>query len=678
MVHPATDKEVEIECRVKENAEEGKVLTNIAQINGDSDDDRDSTPSNVDKPSDIDLPSYAENQEDDDDYEKVKVYQPEYDLALRKFITQVNDKEPEISRAPIVDVSPLKDDSETTTTAKYTHPKDPVLVRNGDIVVYTIRVYNEGKFNGYAEEIKDNIPEGLEFVINNETNIEYRWKLSADGKSVSTDYLSKERNEDNVLKAFDSTTMQTLDYKDVKIAFKVVEPNTSTRIITNIAEIKNDDGKDIDSTPDNDIDGEDDIDEEHIKLRYFDLALRKFITKVESKTGENLPIETDNTTNASREPTVKVESNGKITYIHPKDPVVVANSDIVIYTLRVYNEGSIDGYAEEIKDDVPAGLELVPEHQVNVKYGWVMYDEEGNATDDATKAKTIRTTYLSQENSDDNIIKAFDRETMTTPNYKEVQVAFKVVEKNASSDRIVINTAEISKDSDKDEDSTPDNDEEDEDDLDKEYIKLKYFDLSLLKWVSKVMVTEKGETKVTETGFNGLENPEPIVKLEIKNSQIKSIVIKYEYGIKITNEGQIAGYAKEVADYIPEGLEFIPEDNPLWTLKEDGKIVTTQLENTLLQPGESAVINVVFKWKNGENNFGVKENIAEISKDENDKDAEDIDSTPDNEIPEEDDQDNAFVLLNPKTGQMVVFIVLPTIILAILVAGIVLIKKYVL
>ncbi len=671
--------DVKIVCRLKGISSEedlGKVLTNIAQINNDSGDDRDSQPGNVRKPSDKDLPNYDEHQQDDDDFEKIKVYQPEYDLALRKFITKIGDTVI-TDRIPKVDTTPLTDGS-GKTTAIYTHPKTPLLVKNGDTVEYTIRIYNEGKVDAYAELVKDNIPEGLGFIIDNETNIDYLWKVSDDGKQISTNYLSKEMDEDNIIKAFDPTTMDTLDYKDVKVVFTVVEPNTSTRIITNIAEIKDDDGKDIDSTPDNDDPDEDDIDVEHIRLKTFDLALRKFITKVESKTGENLPIETDKTTDVSREPKVEIdEETGKIKYVHPKDPVVVANSDIVIYTLRVYNEGTIAGFANEIKDDVPVGLELVPSHEVNNKYGWVMYDEEGNETDDVKKAKTIRTTYLSEENDENNIIPAFDRVTMETPAYKDVQVAFKVIEKNVGEERVVINTAEISKDSDDDNDSTPDNDDPDEDDIDQEFIKLKYFDLSLLKWVSKVMVTENGTTKVTETGYNGLENPEPIVKLELKPSQINSIVIKYEYGIKITNEGEIAGYAKEVADYIPEGLEFIPEDNPLWTEKEDGKIVTTQLENTLLQPGESAIINVVFKWKNGKDNMGIKENWAEISKDENDKDAEDIDSIPDNKKPGEDDIDNALVILSPKTGKVVMFVVLPTIVTLILAGGIILIKKYV-
>ena len=54
------------------------------------------------------------------------------------------------------------------------------------------------------------------------------------------------------------------DYKDVKVAFRVTEPNTSDRIIINQAQISDDadsegeDVTDIDSTPDEWIEGEDD------------------------------------------------------------------------------------------------------------------------------------------------------------------------------------------------------------------------------------------------------------------------------------------------------------------------------------------------------------------------------------------------------------------------------------
>ena len=59
--------------------------------------------------------------------------------------------------------------------------------------------------DGYASEIKDDMPQGLKFLTDNKTNIEYRWKmLDKDGKetenldeavSIVTDYLSKEQEK---------------------------------------------------------------------------------------------------------------------------------------------------------------------------------------------------------------------------------------------------------------------------------------------------------------------------------------------------------------------------------------------------------------------------------------------------------------------------------------------------
>ena len=51
-----------------------------------------------------------------------------------------------------------------------------------------LRVYNEGEIDGYVTEIKDHLPPTLEFV-NGEFNTKYNWKVSEDGRTVSTDYL---------------------------------------------------------------------------------------------------------------------------------------------------------------------------------------------------------------------------------------------------------------------------------------------------------------------------------------------------------------------------------------------------------------------------------------------------------------------------------------------------------
>ena len=98
----------------------------------------------------------------------------------------------------------------------------------GDVVEYTLRVYNEGSIDGYVNQIVDKLPEELEFLPEHETNIQYGWQVSEDGRTVTTDYLSKERgvipdsttttSNQNLIKAFDGTT---LSYKDVKIACRV-------------------------------------------------------------------------------------------------------------------------------------------------------------------------------------------------------------------------------------------------------------------------------------------------------------------------------------------------------------------------------------------------------------------------------------------------------------------------
>ena len=431
---------------------------------------------------------------------------------------------------------------------------------------------------------------------------------------------------------------------------------------------------------------EDDDDFEKVVIRPFDLALRKFITGVNDEEV------------TTRVPQVSYdEENNQITYNHTKDPVEVVTNDTVIYTIRVYNEGEKAGYASEVADDLPAGLEFLPENEINQEYRWVMYDAEGNVTENVSEAVKIVTDYLSKEQGeammaeDDtltenpNLLKAFDSSqeiSETNPDYRDVRVAFRVVEPNTS-DKIIVNSAQIQEDEDEngnpidDIDSTPGEWNEGEDDQDREYIKLTYFDLSLRKWVTQTIVIENGKETITQTGHTPDMDPEPIVKVEIHRNKLNNVTVKFRYSIRVTNEGDIAGYAREITDYVPEGLRFIAEDNPGWTDEGNNVISTRLLENTLLQPGESADVEVLLTWINGEDNLGLKTNTAEISEDYNDKGAPDIDSTPDNKVPGEDDIDDAEVILSISTGQARIYYTLGFMILITLGGGIFLIKKYV-
>ena len=713
-------KEVKVKCKVKNSTEPLKKITNLAQITQETDSkggavtDRDSVPNgNFTLPADTELPTYKDDeinsgkeyipgQEYDDDFEKVIIQ--EFDLALRKFITGKNGTTL-IGREPSVDVTNLANG--TATTATYNHPKKAVDMARGDVVEYTIRVYNEGSIDGYANKIVDKLPAELEFLPENETNIQYGWQVSEDGKTVTTDYLSEARggipvstattSNQNLIKAFDGPT---LSYKDVKIVCKVKDTAEFGKKLTNLAEIteaKDSEGNDVidrDSETNNmqvpsdedlpnykddEINNEyvpgqeDDDDFEKVRVVYFDLALRKFITAV------------DDQEITTRIPQLSIGEDGNIKYDHTKDPVEVENGDVVTYTIRIYNEGLIDGYATEVKDDIPDGLKFLPDNPINREYRW-QESEDG---------QSITTDYLSkaqEENEGDNLLKAYDPDkglTENNPDYRDVKIAFQVTEPNTS-DRILVNTAEIADDSDSsgdpidDIDSTPDNNNEwnEEDDLDKEFVKVKYFDLALKKWVSKAIIIEADGTQtVQETGHTGDEDPEPPAKVDLGRRDINKVTVKFEFQIKITNEGEIAGYAKEITDYIPEGLRFVQEDNPDWYTREplNGKerVATKLLENTLLQPGESATVSIILTWINGQDNMGLKTNIAEISQDYNDSHTPDIDSVPDNFKEDEDDIDDAPVMLTVALGDAKLYIGIAALVVIALGGGVFIIKKYV-
>ena len=142
-------KDLQVKCKVKNTAGKNKI-TNIAAITDDADEDgndvidRDSDPDKVPTPSDSDLPSYKDDeiskdsdnvpgQEDDDDFEKVII--EEFDLSLRKYVTEINGIE-YIGRTPKITVTNLAND--TQSTAIYEHPKTPINLKRGDVITYMV------------------------------------------------------------------------------------------------------------------------------------------------------------------------------------------------------------------------------------------------------------------------------------------------------------------------------------------------------------------------------------------------------------------------------------------------------------------------------------------------------------------------------------------------------------
>jgi len=673
---------------------------------------------------------YIPGQQDDDDFEKV-IVPAKVDLALTKFITAISEEQKiedgeylskdktskdagsaknPYDRQTAVDTKELRDNEECHD-ATYIQDKTPLVVGINSYVLYNIRVYNEGEVDVYAGEVTDFLPENLEFV-DGEFNKQYGW--TAEGRTVKTSYLSSKNGTDKILKAFDKENDDGngsgLDYKDLPILCKVNSKTPSGKKLINTAEItkyEDKDGnnlpEDVDSTPDNvnpknvEDRQEDDDDYEVVLVKKVDLALTKFITAISKDTniedGEYLTKDTTSKNAGSAEnpydrqtavDTKELRDNEEChdaTYIQDKTPIIVGRDSYVLYNIRVYNEGSEDVYAGEVTDFLPENLEFV-DGEFNKQYGWT------------ADGRIVKTSYLSSKNGEDKILKAFDKENDDGKgsglDYKDLPILCKV-NSNTPANKELINTAEITKYEDedgkdlpKDIDSIPDNvktrndKDREEDDDDYEVVVVKEFDLALRKWVTQAIVIDsKGQT-VTETGHQPYDDPEQVVKVELHRKKLNEVTVKFRYSIRVINEGDIAGYAKEVTDYIPEGLKFVQEDNKGWTDEGNNVISTTLLEDTLLQPGEYADVEVLLTWINNENNMGVMVNTAEISKDYNEYGVPDRDSIPDNKKPGEDDIDDAPVMLSISTGQMRIYFVLGFAVLITIAGGVVLIKKYVL
>ena len=755
---------VEITCEVTATADNSvnKVLTNVAWISEEYDaesnvtikntknQDRDSEPGTIPTVNKDNMENYTGNgnksdlkdsnyyykgQQDDDDFEKLVLTPQAFDLHLIKRITQVNgnDVKNRIENVDVSKLNTLDENGKMITDADIKMNKEPVGVSKGDIVTYTFRIYNEGMVDGYAQEITEDIPEGLEFIWSEKTgadlkadttlsneekeavefNQKYLWGNfvydSAEKNKivqVSSRYLSKEVSTDNEIPAFGNNdgnkTETDLKYKELSIKMKVVSDNVSGTTIRNEACISDDTGDDRDSDTEDwkeHPDHEDDEDHDYLILQSFDLALRKFIIAVsDDETIEDKDYLKNSDGSYRRAPVVDTsklnttDENGKLittaTYNHTKEPILVQPNNIVVYMLRVYNEGEMDGYASEIKDHLPPNLEFV-NNEYNKKYGW-------SASQDG---RTITTKYLSNS----KIAKASEKNNKIELAYKEVPIMCKV-KSTAPSNEKITNLADITEYLDEnkkpatDRDSQPDNvkvptdsefpsykdnvngsyipGQQDDDDFEKVVVKI--FDLALRKWVTQAIVIENGQQSVSNTGHQPYDDPEAIVKVELNRKDLNKVVVKFRYSIRVINEGDVEGYAKEITDYVPEGLKFVAEDNPGWKDEGNNVISTRLLENTLLQPGEYADIEVLLTWINSGDNIGLKVNTAEISEDYNKYGLPDKDSTPDNKKDGEDDIDDAPVLLSISTGQLRIYFTLGFIILVTIGGGIILIKKYVL
>lgn len=188
------------------------------------------------------------------------------------------------------------------------------------------------------------------------------------------------------------------------------------------------------------------------------------------------------------------------------------------------------------------------------------------------------------------------------------------------------------------------------------------FDLELNKYVSKIVVQNSKGTNTYEY------NKSNLAKVEIAAKMLSGSTVIIEYQIDVTNAGELAGYAKNIADYMPSDLKFSSELNTDWYQSGDS-LYNTSLANTKLEPGETKTLKLTLTKTMTEENTGLVNNTAEITESYNESGLKDLDSTAGNKVQGEDDMGAADVIIGVKTGAMITYIGLTISIMVLIAIG---------
>ena len=378
-----------------------------------------------------------------------------------------------------------------------------------------------------------------------------------------------------------------------------------------------------------------------VKIQYkdakYDVSIKQFVSEVDGIKKVNNEIKTS------------LDKNGKIIYTKNEDMEKVENNQELIFTIRIYNESENAATIKDIFDEIPQGLEYI-NNELNNQNGWKLYKINSSGdleeTTNINEAEYIKTSILNNTE-----LKEFNKQTMLSPEYKELKIALKVKENKLNNGRIATNKVKLQDDS---------CDANKENNTDKCSVYVKKFDLNIEKNIINVTVENNEGQKIINKKSN-----EEILKIDIPKKEIENTKLKIKYEIKVTNIGEINGYATEITDYLPEGFEAISTQTTQWVVNGN-EVKTNSLNKNLLQPGESKSIFIECTYKVNKENIGSKINSVKITEYENDSDSRDI--TEDNEDKEE-------IIITIKTGFTAICFTTIIVALLISIAVIIILKR---
>lgn len=198
------------------------------------------------------------------------------------------------------------------------------------------------------------------------------------------------------------------------------------------------------------------------------------------------------------------------------------------------------------------------------------------------------------------------------------------------------------------------------------------FDLSLNKYISKVILTNKAGTTTYE-----YENTN-LAKVEISARRIAGTVMLVEYDLQITNEGDVDGYVEDVIDYLPDGFVFTSETNKDWYMDGNKVLHNKSIADQVIKPGETKTVTLVLTKTLKADSTGTIENIGEIGASRNLLGITEHDSIAGNKKAGEDDMSTASLIVSIATGSPIMYIGIVIGTMAVLGLGIYIINKKVL
>ena len=168
---------------------------------------------------------------------------------------------------------------------------------------------------------------------------------------------------------------------------------------------------------------------------------------------------------------------------------------------------------------------------------------------------------------------------------------------------------------------------------------LKNFDIQLDKYINKITVQDnKGTSSYSY-------EQSKLAKVELPAKQINGAMVIVEYGIKVTNCGEVDAYASKIVDYMSDEFKFSSELNKDW-YQADGNLYNSSLANEKIPAGESRELKLVLTKQMTEDNTGLVNNTAEIAEQYNESGFEDTNSTPKNKKQGENDMSSADIIIS--------------------------------